>query len=242
MRNIKLILEYDGTDFHGWQFQPGLRTIQDEIERSLKKIFNQEINVVGSGRTDSGVHAMGQVANFSIDSAMTPEKIRAALNGTFPKDVRVMAVEEVPENFNSRYAAIRRHYRYTIIQNESALKRFYAWCFKTKLNVEKMQRASDFLKGKHDFQAFCQAGADVKHHWCTVEEIRWQQQNDVLTLDIAANRFLHNMVRIIVGTMVDVGREFTPVSQVLEILNSKDRTLAGPTVPAKGLCLIKVYY
>lgn len=242
MRNIKLTLEYDGTNFNGWQFQPGLRTIQGEIERSLKQIFNKKIGIIGAGRTDAGVHAMGQVANFPIDTDMTPAKIRAALNGTLPKDVRVMAVEDVPENFNSRYAAIRRHYQYTIIQNESALKRFHAWCFKTKLDVDKMQRASDFLKGTHDFQAFCQAGADVKHHRCTVEAIRWQLQNDVLTLDIVANRFLHNMVRIIVGTMVDVGREFTPLEQVLEILNSKDRNLAGPTVPAKGLCLVKVYY
>lgn len=242
MRNIKLTLEYDGTDFHGWQYQPGLRTIQDEIERSLKQIFNEKIHVTGSGRTDAGVHAMGQVANFKIDSAMTLEKIRAALNGTLPRDVRVMAVEEATEKFNSRYDAVRRHYRYTIIQNESALKRFHAWCYKTKLNLEKMQQASDYLKGRHDFQAFCQAGADVNHHWCTVEEIKWQLQQDVLTLDILANRFLHNMVRIIVGTMVNVGRDFTPADQIKEILNSKDRMQAGPTVPAKGLCLVKVFY
>ncbi|MFZ5519352.1 MAG: tRNA pseudouridine(38-40) synthase TruA [Candidatus Zhuqueibacterota bacterium] len=242
MRNIKLTLEYDGTDFSGWQYQPGFRTIQHEIESSLKIIFNQETIVIGAGRTDAGVHALGQVANFTIDSSLPLERIKAALNGTMSRDVRVKKVEEVPENFNSRYDAIRRHYRYTIIQNESALKRHYAWCFKTALNIDDMQRASDCLIGEHDFRAFCQAGADVKHHRCVVEEARWQRQDDVLTFDIKANRFLHNMVRIIVGTVVNIGRGHTHVEQISVILNSKDRIHAGPTVPAKGLCLVQVYY
>jgi len=242
MPRYKLTLEYDGTDFSGWQTQPGFRTIQHEIERSLKTIFNQEVIVIGAGRTDAGVHALGQVANFSIDSSLPLDRIKAALNGTMSRDVRVKKVEEAPENFNARYDAIRRHYRYTIIQDESALKRRYAWCVKTALNIDDMQRASDYLIGEHDFRAFCQAGADVKHHRCCVEEAKWQRQDDVLTFDIKANRFLHNMVRIIVGTMVNIGRNYTHVEQISEIINSEDRIHAGPTVPAKGLCLVQVYY
>ena len=242
MRNIKLLIEFDGTDFHGWQFQPGQRTIQGEIQIALKKIFRCEINVIGSGRTDSGVHARGQVANFLIDHAMPVNKITAALNGNLPRDVRIISTEQVNENFHARFDAIKRHYSYTITRQEKAINRFYAWCYKSELNIEMMQQASNYLLGNHDFKAFCHVVENARHYRCTVEKLEWEQKGELLILNIIANRFLHNMVRIIVGTMVNVGNGFTAVEQIPGILNSQDRNNAGPTIPAKGLCLEKVYY
>lgn len=242
MKNIKIVLEYDGTDFCGWQYQPNLRTVQDELQRSLKKIFQKEINVIGAGRTDSGVHARAQVANFLIEKEMAPGTIMAALNGNLPKDIRVLSSEEVELSFNSRFSAIKRHYRYHITRIERAINRNYIWCFKTYLDIDKMQQASDFLLGDQDFKSFCQEGADVKHHFCQMEKLTWEQKNETITLDIIANRFLHNMVRIIVGTMIDVGRGYTAAEKIPEILQAKDRKQSGQTAPAKGLCLEKIYY
>ena len=242
MRNIKLRLEFDGTDFHGWQFQPGLRTIQGEIQIALKKIFGDDINVIGSGRTDTGVHAKGQVANFLIDHAMSVNTITAALNGNLPRDVRIISAEQVDENFHARFDAIKRYYSYTITRQEKAINRFYAWCYKSRLNVENMQQASNYLLGNHDFKAFCHANEKANHYRCIVEKIEWEQKDEILILNIIANRFLHNMVRIVVGTMINIGRGFSKIETIPKILASKDRRNAGPTAPAKGLCLIKVDY
>jgi len=242
MRNIRLIIEYDGTDFHGWQYQPDLRTIQGEIQRAMKIIFKREINIIGAGRTDTGVHAKGQAANFLIDHPMPVSTIKAALNGNLPGDVRIISADEVDEKFHARYDAIKRHYSYTITRQEKAINRFYVWCHKSDLNIEKMQQASNYLLDEHDFKAFCHADENMNHYRCFVEQIVWEQNNELLTLNIIANRFLHNMVRIIVGTMINIGRGFTPVEQIPQILESRDRRSAGPTVPAKGLCLKKVYY
>lgn len=242
MRNIKLLLEYDGTDFHGWQFQPELRTVQNEIQNALKKIFDKKINVIGSGRTDAGVHAKGQVANFLIEHPMPVSRIKAAINGNLPRDVRIISVEDVNENFHARYDAVKRHYCYRISRRERAIDRFYVWCVKAQLDVDKIRQASNCLLGDHDFKAFCHVQENMKHYSCIIEKIEWEQNNGILNLNIIANRFLHNMVRIIVGTMINVGRGFTPVEQIPQILKSQDRRNAGPTVPAKGLCLEKVYY
>jgi len=242
MRNIKLLIEYDGTDFHGWQFQPKLRTVQGEIQHALKTIFENKINVIGSGRTDAGVHAKGQVANFFIEHSMPVSKIKAAVNGNLQRDVRIISAEDVAENFHARYDAVKRHYRYSITQRERAINRFYVWCLKAQLDVEKIRQASNYLLGNQNFQAFCHVTENINHYRCIVEEIKWEQNNGNLNLNIIANRFLHNMVRIIVGTMINVGRGFTPVEQIPQILKSLDRKNAGPTVPAKGLCLEKVYY
>jgi tRNA pseudouridine38-40 synthase len=242
MRNIRLIIEYDGTDFHGWQYQPDLRTIQGEIQRAMRIIFKREINIIGAGRTDTGVHAKGQAANFLIDHPMPVSTIKAALNGNLPGDVRIISADEVDEKFHARYDAIKRHYSYTITRQEKAINRFYVWCHKSDLNIEKMQHASNYLLGEHDFKAFCHADENMNHYRCFVEQIVWEQNNELLTLNIIANRFLHNMARIIVGTMINIGRGFTPVEQIPQILESRDRRSAGPTVPAKGLCLKKVYY
>lgn len=242
MRNLKVVLEYDGTDFCGWQIQPRVRTVQEDLQIALRKIFGKTIHVTGAGRTDSGVHAKGQTANFFVEKEMTPEKIVAALNGNLAKDVRILAAEEVEPDFNSRFAAKKRHYRYSITRIERAIDRHYLWCLKNPLDIGKMKQATEFLIGKQDFKSFCKENADVKHHFCIVEKAEWKQEGNLLTLDIIANRFIHSMVRIIVGTMIDVGRGYTPVEKIPEILAAKDRNLAGQTAPAKGLCLEKIYY
>ncbi len=242
MRNIKLLLEYDGTRFHGWQFQPGLRTVQGEIQRALKVIFGQDVTVHGAGRTDAGVHARGQVANFLIHHTMPVNTITAALNGNLPRDVRIIAAEEAAENFHARFDAIKREYSYTITTREKAIDRWYVWCVKAKLDVLRMNQAAQLLLGEHDFRAFCHVDQPLEHYRCFVESITLEQKDERIILTIIANRFLHHMVRIILGTLIRVGRGFTAIEQIPMILESRDRSQAGPTVPAKGLCLEKIYY
>jgi len=242
MENIKITLEYDGTNFHGWQYQPGLRTVQGELQQALQTIFKARINVIGAGRTDAGVHARGQVANFLIPRPMPVSTILAALNGNLPREIRIIEAETVAQNFNARFDAIKRHYRYTIVRREIALNRHYAWCYKSPLDVDQIKTASAFLLGRHDFKAFCHANKELNHYYCTIEELRWEQKDHFFILNVIANRFLHNMVRIIVGTLINVGRGYTRVEQIPHILESRDRRNAGPTVPAKGLCLEKIYY
>ncbi len=242
MRNIKLLLEYDGTRFHGWQYQPGLRTVQGEIQRALKVIFSQDITVHGAGRTDTGVHARGQVANFLIHHSMPVHTITAALNGNLPRDVRIITAEEAPENFHARYDAIKRQYSYTIATREKAIDRWYVWCYKAKLDLPSMNEAAQYLLGEHDFRAFCHVDQPLEHYRCFVESIQLEQKGELIILSIVANRFLHHMVRIILGTLINVGRGFTAIEQIPVILESRDRSRAGPTVPAKGLCLEKIYY
>lgn len=242
MRNIKLLLEYDGSNFHGWQFQPGLHTIQGDLQDVLKKIFRRDIAVIGAGRTDTGVHARGQVANFRLDHPMPPEKIMAALNGNLPRDIRILSAAEVPLAFHARFDAIRRHYSYTISRQERAINRFYCWTYCSPLDVGRMQEASNHLLGEHDFRAFCRVDDPQEGQRCCIEKIDWQQMATTLILNIVSNRFLHHMVRIIVGTMINVGRGFTAVDDIPRILESRDRNNAGPTVPAKGLCLERIDY
>lgn len=242
MRNIKLILEYDGTNFCGWQWQPRDRTVQGELQKSLARILQEQVKIIGSGRTDTGVHALGQVANLHIHSEMSVEKIKAGLNGTLPKDIRVLSVEIAPPQFNARYDAQKREYHYSISRRQRAIGRCYCWYYKAALDLAKIRQASQHLIGEHDFRSFCQTGADVSHFICRVELIDWIEQDDLIVLKIIADRFLHNMVRIIVGTMLEVGVGKIDPPNVKEILMAKDRKRAGPTVPPRGLCLVKVYY
>jgi tRNA pseudouridine38-40 synthase len=242
MRTIKLTLEYDGTNFYGWQYQPNLRTVQGEIERGLKSLLQETVTVIGSGRTDAGVHASGQVAHFRTHSLLPLESIRLGLNALTHDDLVVLGAEEVSADFHARYSATRRWYRYKISLRQRAIGRHYAWFCKYPLDLTAIREASQLLIGEHDFEAFCQAGAETPHFLSRVEEISWTEQDDTIVFDIVANRFLHNMVRIIVGTMVMVGRGKLTPADVADILEKRDRKLAGFTVPAHGLCLMKVYY
>lgn len=242
MRNIKLTLEYDGTHFCGWQFQPDVRTVQEDMEKAIEKFLQQRIRITGAGRTDSGVHALGQVACFCTEKAYSLDTIQSALNLFLPPDIRVLQVEAVPISFNPRFAAIKRRYRYQIARKRHAINRWYTWFCKYPLNFEAMKSASQVLVGEHDFSSFCKANPDVNHYRCKVESITWSESDDMICMEIVANRFLHNMVRIIIGTMVEVGRGLLSGDDVRRILEKKDRNSAGRTIPASGLFLVEVVY
>ncbi len=242
LRNIKLILEYDGTDYHGWQVQPELRTIQGAVEESLGRLLQEKVAVVSAGRTDAGVHAFGHAANFRTSSELPLVRIEKGLNGFLPNNIVVREVEEVPLSFHARFDARSRRYRYRIARRRRAIERRMLWVVHEHLDVARMQEASGGLIGAHDFTSFCAANTESETRICEVIECRWTQEDEEIRLEIEANRFLHNMVRVIVGTMVDVGRGKLAPEEVACILQAKDRRKAGRTAPARGLCLVRVHY
>jgi tRNA pseudouridine38-40 synthase len=242
MRNIKLVVEYDGTDFVGWQSQLNGRSVQDEISKVLQQVLQQSITLIGAGRTDAGVHARGQVANFRNATALETSTILNALNGLLPEDICVHSADEVSEDFHARYDARERLYRYYIASRPSAISRRFQWFVKFPLDVSVMNNIAAQILGDHDFTSFCKIGADADHHRCTVSISEWRQMKDFIIYEINANRFLHGMVRTLVGTMVDIGRGFTPAPAFAEILNARDRTKAGMTAPPLGLFLEEVTY
>ncbi len=241
-RNIKLEIEYDGSDFHGWQVQPGLRTVQGELERGVGTIVNHEVKLVGSGRTDVGVHALGQTANFHTQSGLDQEAMLRALNGVLPRDVLVKGVQEVEAGFNARFSAKSRIYRYRIFLGRTAILRRYVWEVLYQLDKEKMAEATRLICGKHDFSSFCVAESAKDDNTCRVKSSGWEPDGGELVFTIEADRFLHSMVRSLVGTLVEVGRGYRSVSDFGEILKAKDRTKAGPTAPGCGLYLLEVKY
>ncbi|MFA6456581.1 MAG: tRNA pseudouridine(38-40) synthase TruA [Bacteroidota bacterium] len=241
-RNFKITIEYDGTDFAGWQRQPNGRTVQEEIEKTLASITQESSPVVGAGRTDSGVHARGQVANFYSNSVFSINDFHRALNGMLPEDIVIHSVEEVNEDFSARYSAKERAYRYYISQRPAAIDRKYCWQLRYQFDIEKMNRAANSILGIHDFCAFCKTDSETEHHLCNVYSSQWRLENGLLIYSVSANRFLHGMVRALVGTMVNIGRGFTPEEDFQSILQSKDRSNAGQAAPAKGLFLERVTY
>lgn len=244
MHNIKLLLEYDGTNFVGWQRQQRGRSVQGELESVLSQILQQQINVIGAGRTDAGVHARGQVANFRSDSRLGVHDIHGGLGGLLPADIVIHAVEEVPLDFHARYSAKERFYSYSITLEPSALLRNYSWYVKYRLDEQRIQKTAKILLGQHDFESFCKANSEVDHYRCIVSHSCWviPQSGTTMRYEIRANRFLHGMVRALVGTMVDVGRGYTTPDEFLNILDKKDRKEAGMTAPAHGLVLESVVY
>lgn len=241
-RNVRLVMEYDGTDFHGFQIQPCLRTVQGTIESVLQELLSEEIRLTGAGRTDEGVHACGQVANFRTSSDMRTHILKRALNSRLPADIVVKSADEVSPDFHSRFSAKSRVYRYDICLIRSPIRRRYAWHIKYNLNIGEMERASDVFIGSHDFTSFCVAKSTVDESSCVVYSSVWRRKADVLQYEIEANRFLHNMVRVMVGTMVDVGRGRHSMEDIAHILEAKDRRRAGPTAPPHGLFLVAVKY
>lgn len=242
MRNIKLTVEYDGTDFFGWQLQPGLRTVQDELESALSQVIRGPVRVIAAGRTDAGVHALGQVVNFKTESPLPIGAFLRGGNVLLPRDIRILNAEEVEPDFNARYSAVGRWYRYIISRRSRAIGRQYAWHAGYDLDHKSMQNAVSNISGDRDFASFCQSGTDVRHFRCNVYSADWRQEKDNLVFTIGANRFLHNMVRILVGTCVDIGRGHLARDAMCEILNARDRKQAGPTAPSHGLFLIRVEY
>lgn len=241
-RNIKLVIEYDGTRYCGWQRQENGPTIQNELEKALRQLLQHDVTLHGAGRTDAGVHARGQVANFVTSSSMGLEVLVRGINALLVDDIVIHDVQTVPEDFHARYSAKERVYSYTISRNPSALMRNYIWQSAYALDIDCMNNAARLITGDHDFSSFCKSEADVEHYRCLVHAASWKQEGSLLIFTIRANRFLHGMVRALVGTMVDAGRGFTSFDEFKKIFEGKDRNLAGMSAPAKGLMLEEVRY
>jgi tRNA pseudouridine38-40 synthase len=242
MRNIKLLIEYDGTDFCGWQWQPENRTVQGELENAFQQLLRENVRLSAAGRTDAGVHALGQVVNFRTGSSLPLQALEKGGNALLAKDVRILKAEEADEAFSARFDARIRYYKYVISKQPIAVGRQYTWYLKHPLDLERMNSACQFILGENDFQSFCQAGAAVDHYLSFVFSASFQENEEMIMFEIAANRFLHNMVRILVGTFIQVGLNKTAPEDMARILAAKDRCCAGPTVPPKGLFLVKVDY
>lgn len=265
MRNIKLTIEYDGAQYLGWQIQNSRlppvvrrkRTVQEVIEKTLQKILQEKIRLIGSGRTDAGVHAKAQVANFKTISKLSLEKLQRALNGLLPKDISIAEVAEKNLDFHSRFLAKSKVYRYTILNRSfpSALLRNRVYFYPHNLDIKLMRQEAAYLLGKRNFKSFCASQSSSRNTVRTIKRISikklhydWRQaagglnRGFLINVDIESNGFLYNMARNIVGTLLEIGRGRLPKGCLKKILNARDRRLAGPTAPAKGLCLMQVKY
>ena len=241
-RIIKITLEYDGTDYAGWQVQPDVVTLQGTLEEALQKILTEPTRGHGSGRTDAGVHAAGQVAHFETSSRMTPDEFERALNGLLPDDVRVLAAEEAPAGFHSRFSAQSRTYRYAVAYVDSVFTRRHAHYVGAPLDVEAMREAAAVLEGEHDFAAFGNLSDDYDSTTRRVTEIRIEETLTGLEFYVTANAFLYKMVRNVVGTLLAVGRGELAPADVARMLAAGDRAALGPPAPPQGLTLIRVAY
>ena len=244
MRRIKLVVAYDGTNYHGWQFQPEEITVEGELNKALSSLLKREIKVIGASRTDAGVHAYGNVAVFDTDSSIPGNKFAYALNGLLPEDIRIISSCDAAEGFHPRYDCTDKTYEYRICRSEFMIptKRLYAAHVCYKLDVEKMREAAKTFIGEHDFAAFCSAGSTVESTVRTVNSLEIIEEADDLIIRINGSGFLYNMVRIIAGTLIYAGSGKMSVEDCKKALESLNRELAGPTAPAKGLYLIEINY
>ncbi len=244
MRNIKIVCEYDGTAYHGWQRQPNGISIQEVLEEKIGVITQEEIRLIASGRTDAGVHALNQVANFRTRSAIECDNLLKGINSLLPTDIVVKDLRDVDDQFHARYSAKGKTYVYRIFNNpvRSALYRNYSWHVRAPLDRGTMGKAADFLKGTHDFSSFCAAGGDTEDHVRTVATASFETEGNMISFAVESNGFLRYMVRNIVGLLVDVGRGILPPAGFKEILEARDRTRAGITAPPQGLFLKEVRY
>lgn len=244
MKRIRLIVAYDGTNYCGWQIQPNGITIEEVLNTKLSKILKEDITVIGASRTDSGVHALGNVAVFDTETRIPPERISYALNRELPEDIVIVRSEEVPLDWHPRYRETVKTYEYHIWNSETPnpLRRLYTYFVSYKLDLEKMREAASYLTGEHDFASFCNIHTDVLHTVRTVYELSIEKEGAELILRIRGNGFLYNMVRIIAGTLLRVGRGFYTPKQVQDILLARDRQAAGVTAPAQGLVLVGIEY
>lgn len=242
MRRLKLLIEYDGTNYAGWQKQPNGIAIQEKLEEAIYRLTGEQVAPYAAGRTDAGVHAIGQVAHFDIRSDLPLEKFYKGLNFYLPDDIVIKKVEEVSEEFHARYSARSRSYLYLIKTNYSALYRNRAWICFFPLDIKKMEKAAGYFLGEHDFQSFCSTESRLDHYRCRVTQLQIRRQDDLISIFIEANRFVHNMVRAIVGTLVDIGRGKREAEEIPVILENRNRVTAGPTAPPAGLYLYEVKY
>ncbi len=244
MKRIKLTIAYDGTNYCGWQVQPNGITVEEVVNKALKKLTGEDIQVIGASRTDSGVHALGNVAVFDTHTTIPPERISYALNQRLPEDIVIVKSEKVAEDFHPRYCDCSKTYEYHILNTRIPIptKRLTNYFVSYDLDVEKMRKAAGYLIGEHDFVSFCNVRTDVEDTVRTVTELEILKDGEEITIRISGNGFLYNMVRIIVGTLIRVGRGFYEPEKVKEILEAKDRKAAGVTAPPHGLILAEIRY
>jgi len=244
MRKIKLILEYEGTAYLGWQRQPQGMTVQQALEEAIERVTGEAARVIGASRTDSGAHARGQTAHFPTNWPHTAGSLQKALNAVLPADIVVLAAEDAPDDFHARFSARSKLYEYTIWNDpvRPAIERRLCWHVRRPLDLERMRTAARFLTGTHDFAAFESSGASSRSTVRTVTRAEWRRDGKKLVFEIEGNGFLYNMVRAMVGTLVEIGRGRMPPEAMPEILLSRDRRRAGPGAPARGLCLVRVDY
>ncbi|MBD3217528.1 MAG: tRNA pseudouridine(38-40) synthase TruA [candidate division Zixibacteria bacterium] len=242
MYNYKITIEYDGSAFNGWQVQPGLRTVQGEIEKAVIEVSGRKSNVICAGRTDSGVHAFGQVANFKSRIDWGEESVRKALNRVLPDDIVLLDCEEVDSGFNARFDAIARYYEYRIFNARSSIRRNFCWQYPAKINFACLKRLSAKLLGEHDFKSFCVRKSQKKSNLCTVTKSHWTKRGKEYNFQIIANRFLHGMVRSLVGTMIKISAGFQDEEVFEELLERPKRSEKVFTAPPNGLYLMKVEY
>lgn len=245
MQRYKCMISYDGTGFSGYQVQPNKRTVQGELEKVLTKIHKGvEVKVVASGRTDAGVHAKGQVIHFDSPLSITEDRWETALNSLMPEDISILSVEKAPESFHARFDAAGKEYRYFIYlsSKRNPFQRNYAYQYPFALDIETIKEGSKYLIGTHDFTSFCSAKTEIEDRVRTIKEINFSKDGDLLCIQFVGNGFLYNMVRILVGTLLEIGSGRRAPDELLEILVKKDRCFAGKTAPAHGLYLWKVFY
>jgi tRNA pseudouridine38-40 synthase len=244
MKRIKLTIAYDGTNYCGWQVQPNGITIEEVLNKALRKMTGEDITVIGASRTDSGVHAMGNVAVFDTESTIPPDRFAVSLNQHLPEDIVIVKSEEVASDFHPRYCDCSKTYEYHIINTRipNPTKRLTNYFVSYNLNIDHMREAASYLVGEHDFVSFCNVRTDVENTVRTIYALDILTNGNEITIRITGNGFLYNMVRIIVGTLIRVGRGLYTPTKVKEILEAKDRKAAGVTAPPHGLMLMEIHY
>lgn len=243
-KRIKLEVAYDGTNYHGWQIQPEAITIESVLNKHLSELLREDIKVIGASRTDAGVHAYGNVAVFDTVNRIPSEKIGLALNTRLPEDIRIQSSREVPADFHPRHCDSVKTYEYHILNTNMPIptERLYSYFFYRNLDIEKMQKAAGYLIGEHDFKSFCSAKTQVTETIRTIYQLEVFREGNLVKIRISGNGFLYNMVRIITGTLLQVGIGYFQPEEVKQILDKQDRTVAGPCAPARGLRLVNIYY
>ncbi|AQT70193.1 tRNA pseudouridine synthase A [Anaerohalosphaera lusitana] len=243
-RNVKLVIQYDGSAYHGWAKQPGAATVQDTCQRAIKKLVGEDVRVhlVGASRTDAGVSALGQVANMKIDTVVPTANFRRALNNILPDDIAILEAVDAPDKFSAITNAVRKHYRYTIYTGSvrPVLHIKHCWHYHADLDIDAMNAAAEHIVGKNDFKSFSSSGDHRKNHVRTVFRCEVTEDGDWVYIDVEGDGFVYNMVRIIAGTLVEVGRGRWQADRVKDIVAACDRTKAGPLAPGSGLCLMRI--
>jgi tRNA pseudouridine38-40 synthase len=242
LNNYKLTIQYDGTKYAGWQIQENAVTVQQKISESIEILTKEQVNLIGSGRTDAGVHALGQVANFKIEDKLDIYRFKHSLNAILPKDISVTDIQKTEESFHSRFDAKKRSYIYLISRIKSPFYNSYSWYYHERIDIPKLKNLSGLLIGEYNFTSFARKNTETENKFCQIFQINWRETKELVIFFIEANRFLHGMVRTIVGTLLKVLFEEEGGKKLQEILNLKDREAAGEAAPSHGLFLYKVKY